>query len=141
MTPDRLLAAPALVALAAAVVCAGLILLLRPLLQRYALARPNARSSHRVPTPQGGGIAVIASTIIVTAATAGALPAATPLAQLWTVLPAPGFIAAVGGIDDLHPLPVTPRLLLQTIAAAAVIAMLSSDLRIFPFAPWGAERI
>ena len=40
-----------------------LILLLRPLLRRYALARPNARSSHREPTPQGGGIAVIGATI------------------------------------------------------------------------------
>ena len=38
---------------------AVLIVLLRPLLQRYALARPNARSSHVVPTPQGAGIAVI----------------------------------------------------------------------------------
>ena len=43
----------------AAVTSAALILLLRPLLARYALARPNARSSHVVPTPQGGGIAVM----------------------------------------------------------------------------------
>ena len=32
---------------------------LKPWLQRYALARPNARSSHTIPTPQGGGIAVV----------------------------------------------------------------------------------
>ena len=50
--------APLLVVPLAALLCAGLILLLKPLLQRYALARPNARSSHRVPTPQGGGIAI-----------------------------------------------------------------------------------
>ncbi len=31
---------------------------IRPLLLRVALARPNARSSHRIPTPQGAGIAV-----------------------------------------------------------------------------------
>ena len=31
---------------------------IRPLLLRHALATPNARSSHRVPTPQGAGIAV-----------------------------------------------------------------------------------
>ena len=42
----------------AAVVSSLLIILLRPWLQRYALARPNARSSHNTPTPQGGGIAV-----------------------------------------------------------------------------------
>ena len=48
----------------AALLCAGLTSAIKPLLQRYALARPNARSSHRVPTPQGGGIAVVAATII-----------------------------------------------------------------------------
>lgn len=36
------------------VATAALILLLFPLLRRYALARPNARSSHKAPTPQGG---------------------------------------------------------------------------------------
>ena len=38
--------------------CALLIVALHPLLVRYAMARPNARSSHRIPTPQGGGLAV-----------------------------------------------------------------------------------
>ena len=59
-----LLPAIALVA-AATIVTAGLIVLLRPLLVHYALAIPNRRSSHRTPTPQGGGIAVIATTIAV----------------------------------------------------------------------------
>src|SRR5260370_16257 len=36
-----------------------LIMLLLPMFRRYALARPNARSSHRIPTPQGGGPAVL----------------------------------------------------------------------------------
>src|SRR5690349_8646234 len=36
-----------------------------PLFRRYALARPNARSSHREPTPQGGGIAVVTATVLV----------------------------------------------------------------------------
>ena len=54
------MAGPAIVA-AAAALTALLILWLHPFLVRYAMARPNARSSHTVPTPQGGGIAVIAS--------------------------------------------------------------------------------
>ena len=33
-----------LVPIAAALICAGLIVMLQPLLRRYALARPNARS-------------------------------------------------------------------------------------------------
>jgi len=49
--------------LAAAVISFALLLILRPLLQRYALAHPNARSSHKIPTAQGAGIGVIAATI------------------------------------------------------------------------------
>src|SRR5438477_13035028 len=50
-----------LVLLAAAALTVASIALLYPVLERHALARPNARSSHREPTPQGGGIAVIAA--------------------------------------------------------------------------------
>jgi len=39
---------------------------IRPLMLRHALAKPNARSSHRIPTPQGAGIAVIAANGAVT---------------------------------------------------------------------------
>ena len=53
-----------LVLMAATATSAGLIVVLRPLLARYALARPNARSSHREPTPQGGGIAVVAAALV-----------------------------------------------------------------------------
>ena len=48
-----------------ALLCAALIIALRPVLVRYALARPNARSSHTEPTPQGGGIAVMATTVVI----------------------------------------------------------------------------
>ena len=39
------------VLIGAALLSALLIIVLKPLLIRYALARPNARSSHKVPTP------------------------------------------------------------------------------------------
>ena len=71
MTPPGLISS--LLVLAAAIIAGGLIVLLRPLLRRYALARPNARSSHTEPTPQGGGIAVIAATIVITVAGAAIL--------------------------------------------------------------------
>ena len=51
-----------LVFVGSAMASAGLIWLLQPLWRRYALAKPNSRSSHKMPTPQGGGIAVIAVT-------------------------------------------------------------------------------
>ena len=53
---------------AAAVLSAGMTWAIRPLLLRHALATPNARSSHRIPTPQGAGIAVIAATLLVAGA-------------------------------------------------------------------------
>src|SRR5271170_5310791 len=72
----------------AALIATLLIIALRPLLERYALARPNARSSHKIPTPQGGGIAVIASTMAVTCGASLFLMPGTisPTAPLTTLL-------------------------------------------------------
>jgi UDP-N-acetylmuramyl pentapeptide phosphotransferase/UDP-N-acetylglucosamine-1-phosphate transferase len=53
---------------AAAVISALLIIALRPLLERYALAQPNARSSHKIPTPQGAALAVLIATILLSSA-------------------------------------------------------------------------
>lgn len=123
----------------AAIICALLIVLLRPLLLKYALARPNARSSHRVPTPQGGGVAVI------TAALAAVMLASQFAglrldAGLLTVFSATAFLACVGAVDDLRPIPVVPRLLLQAIAIAAVLAALPKGFQLFGFLPFWGER-
>jgi UDP-N-acetylmuramyl pentapeptide phosphotransferase/UDP-N-acetylglucosamine-1-phosphate transferase len=127
----------------AAVLSTALIVLLRPLLRRHALAQPNARSSHREPTPQGGGIAVITATILVTVGCAGVLGEASSAAtvEVFAVLAATAFIAVVGGIDDLRPMPVAPRLMLQMLAVAVAIAAMPTDLRIVPLMPWWAERL
>src|ERR1700744_5083725 len=89
------------VALIAAVVLSRVITrAIHPLLQRYALARPNARSSHRIPTPQGAGIAVIAATLLVAAAIVALAPAdhlQIPLSLCDATL----FIALVGLADDI----------------------------------------
>ena len=129
--------------IAAAVLSTILIVLLLPLLRRHALAQPNARSSHRAPTPQGGGIAVVAATIVVTVGCAGVLGEMSSAAaiEVFTVLAASAFIAVVGGIDDLRPMPVAPRLLLQMLAIGLAIAAMPTDLRFAPLAPWWAERL
>src|SRR5216683_2774516 len=57
-----------LAVLAAAMLSSGIIWAIRPWLLRHALAKPNARSSHRIPTPQGAGIAVIGATLVVVGA-------------------------------------------------------------------------
>ncbi|MGA4553088.1 glycosyl transferase [Methylorubrum aminovorans] len=130
--------APLLVVPLAALLSAGLILLLKPLLQRYALARPNARSSHRVPTPQGGGIAIIAAallTVVVLAAPTGSALGGVelPVLALSVIV-----LAAIGAVDDIRPLPASLRLVIQAGAVAAVV--LTAEGRLFPDVPLGLER-
>jgi UDP-N-acetylmuramyl pentapeptide phosphotransferase/UDP-N-acetylglucosamine-1-phosphate transferase len=113
--------------------------MLRPLLQRYALARPNARSSHVTPTPQGGGIAVLVATAV-TAPLTG-LFGASQLGEAFPIVMAAAFcLAAVGVIDDLRPIPVIPRLALQLAVVSLVFAALPSQLRIFATIPISLER-
>jgi UDP-N-acetylmuramyl pentapeptide phosphotransferase/UDP-N-acetylglucosamine-1-phosphate transferase len=130
-----------LLAATAAIISAALIVGLRPLLLRYALASPNARSSHRQPTPQGGGIAVIAATTIAIAAAAVFTPASLgdPF-RLTVVFASVIALALVGVTDDIRPLEALPRLLLQAIAVLVVVAMLPPDLQIFSILPWWVER-
>ncbi len=131
-----------LIVAAAALLSAGLIAVLWPTLRAYAMAKPNARSSHLTPTPQGGGIAVVASTIVVVAAAAVALgPAHFDLKAYALVAAAAALIAVVGAVDDIRTLGVRPRLLAQGIAVAMMLAALPDDLRIASMLPWSVERI
>lgn len=130
----------ALIPVTAALMCAGLIVLLRPLLQRYALARPNARSSHTTPTPQGGGIAVMAATAIAVVL-AGLLGAHHQGDAIPVVLTAAICLAAVGMVDDLRPIPVAPRLALQLAAVTLLFATLPSQMRILEVIPVSLERV
>lgn len=121
----------------AALLSTLLIVVLKPLLVRYALARPNARSSHRIPTPQGGGIAVVAAALAL--ASAAMIAAGLPLANFPTVAAAAITLALIGAVDDIRPLPAHMRLLLQ-IAVVAVVVM-TSGIRIFPdWIPQSAEH-
>lgn len=81
----------------------GISLLLTSALRRYALAKslidvPNARSSHTVPTPRGGGVAIVLSFLFL-------LPV-LPLFSLlswsstWGLLGAGVGIAVLGFLDD-----------------------------------------
>lgn len=109
-----------------------LIMVLKPLMVRYALARPNARSSHTIPTPQGGGIAIVITVMTVIAS--GALHGLPGFRELWvaSALLAMTMLAAVGALDDIRPLPVGPRLALQFAAAAALVLILPASARILP---------
>jgi UDP-N-acetylmuramyl pentapeptide phosphotransferase/UDP-N-acetylglucosamine-1-phosphate transferase len=133
------LVAPLVVA-AAAALSGGLIVLLLPALRRHALARPNARSSHVEPTPQGGGIAVVVATAVVALAAVLLTLRPDEGVRLAWVLGAAALMAIVGAVDDMRTMPVLPRLLLQAIAVAVVIAALPPDLRVVPALPWWIER-
>jgi UDP-N-acetylmuramyl pentapeptide phosphotransferase/UDP-N-acetylglucosamine-1-phosphate transferase len=130
-----------LIAAVAAIAAGRLCVLLRPLLVRYAMARPNARSSHSVPTPQGGGIAVLAGAFLALglALLFVAIPPAARhdllLVALATIL-----LAIVGAWDDIRPLPAGIRLVLQAFCVGLVLFFAAPDIRLFPALPVALER-
>jgi UDP-N-acetylmuramyl pentapeptide phosphotransferase/UDP-N-acetylglucosamine-1-phosphate transferase len=126
---------------AATVLCMVLIVLLRPLLIRYALARPNARSSHKIPTPQGGGIAVVGATLAVAVVAALLPPASHPVGSDLSLLAAATvLLAALGALDDVHPLAVSLRLGIQLVAVTLLTATLPADVAILGILPDAVER-
>ncbi|WP_055003429.1 MraY family glycosyltransferase [Pseudomonas coronafaciens] len=101
-------------------VVALLSLALTGLLRKYALARslidvPNARSSHSLPTPRGGGVAiVIAFLLAVTLLTGiGHLSASA----LTAIIGSGGLVALVGFMDDHGHIAARWRLLGHFVAA------------------------
>lgn len=123
--------APITTLLAACAVAAALSFVVASLLSRHAdwlglQDLPNARSSHHRPTPRGGGIAVAAAFLLV-------VPWPLPAGSLshwpvWLPLVAAAMLALVGLVDDLRGLGYGVRLLAQSIAVAALLAVLVQSL-------------
>jgi UDP-N-acetylmuramyl pentapeptide phosphotransferase/UDP-N-acetylglucosamine-1-phosphate transferase len=127
----------------ALVLTLALLALLRPWLLRHVLARPNARSSHRVPTPQGGGLAVVAAWLLViwgaSAWTPGLLE--NQSGRLLALSTAAVLLAIIGAVDDIRPLPQLLRLAVQCLAVGTVLAALPDDFQLVPQIPRWAERV
>ncbi|WP_060481590.1 glycosyltransferase family 4 protein [Pseudomonas sp. NBRC 111119] len=90
-------------------------------LRRYALARslldvPNARSSHTLPTPRGGGLAFVVAFLV--GALGLALWGAVDPSALVAVLGAGGLVAVIGFMDDHGHIAARWRLLGHFAAAA-----------------------
>lgn len=82
---------------------------------------PNGRSSHRVSTPRGGGLGIMA----VSLSGASLLAWLTKSDVAWLTAATAGLLATVSFLDDRRPLPWWVRLGVQFIAAIAVSASLS----------------
>jgi UDP-N-acetylmuramyl pentapeptide phosphotransferase/UDP-N-acetylglucosamine-1-phosphate transferase len=100
----------------------GLVL---PWLRARALDRPNARSSHTVPTPRGGGGVVIAALIVALWAIELAVGAAP--ARMAVVTAAIAALAAVSWLDDRNGADWRLRLGVQIVAVVAGLSVLGID--------------
>lgn len=87
--------------------------LLTGVLRRYALAKglmdmPNERSSHSLPTPRGGGLAIVLTFLggLIALKIAGFLP----VSLFWALFGAGLWTAAIGWLDDILNLPARLRL-------------------------------
>lgn len=72
---------------------------------------PNERSSHSIPTPRGGGLALIAGTF------AGLLALQTGGSETIGLVIVAGLLGALGWAEDLRSIPVGYRLAAQTLVA------------------------
>lgn len=105
----------------------ALSLLLTAVLRRYALARsimdiPNARSSHAVPTPRGGGVAIVLAFLLALALLAA--DSGTGLHGIVALGGAGALIAIIGFMDDHGHIAARWRLLGHFLAAAWALAWL-----------------
>ena len=95
--------------------------LLTRLLRRYALASslldiPNARSSHSIPTPRGGGVSIVIVFLLGLPVLSGMGLLTTN--ALWAFLGAGVWVAVIGFMDDHGHIPARWRLLAHFSGAA-----------------------
>lgn len=100
--------------------------LLTALIRRYALSRlmdiPNARSSHSVPTPRGGGVAIVCAFLV---ALTGLWFSGLVAGDDYLALAGGGLLVAlIGFIDDHRHVPARWRLLGHFAAAVWILAWL-----------------
>lgn len=110
-----------------------LVAMLTELTRRFAVwlgivDRPGASRPHRRPTPYLGGIAIVVGTLL----PIGMLVRDWDL-QIVTIMASAVLVALLGAIDDCRPLRPVWRLMLESVAAAMVVA---TGVRIEFFGNW-----
>jgi Fuc2NAc and GlcNAc transferase len=86
------------------------------LVRHGVMDRPNPRSSHAVPVPRGGGVAIVV--VFLSAVVWMLLNHGIPSRLAWSLVGGGLVIAIVGFLDDRFGLPPWPRLAVHSIAAA-----------------------
>ena len=102
--------------------------LLTSRVRQYALKKdlldiPNARSSHSVPTPRGGGLSIII--VLLLSAVASLFVPNAPVPLLVSLVLATVAYAILGWQDDKHDLPASIRFLFQLLIATIFTAWLA----------------
>ncbi len=105
--------------------------LLRRWAPRNLLDHPNERSSHSVPTPRGGGLAIAAMTLTGLCAIQIINPI-LPSIQFAMFVISCSLVAAISWTDDLGHVPSRWRFLVHVIAAVVVVGA---------FGPWSCLRL
>jgi UDP-N-acetylmuramyl pentapeptide phosphotransferase/UDP-N-acetylglucosamine-1-phosphate transferase len=126
----------------ALIVCALLIIVLTPVFRGFAVSVPTQRSSHSVPTPQWGGLAVSAATLGVSglAILLSGLLEGGARHSLLLVLLAALLLVLLGAADDHYHLGPVSKLAVQAAAVALMLTALPQELRPLPFLPAWLER-
>jgi Fuc2NAc and GlcNAc transferase len=90
-----------------------------PQLRQRLLDQPNARSSHRQPTPRGGGVAFVLVAVVASLLALGSGDRSTTATLPLIALP----LALVGFLDDRHNLPASWRYGVQLATALGLILL------------------
>jgi UDP-N-acetylmuramyl pentapeptide phosphotransferase/UDP-N-acetylglucosamine-1-phosphate transferase len=85
--------------------------------QRRVMDHPNDRSLHDQPTPRGGGVGIVAPTVVILASAAWWTP---PAPALWLAVLSLS-IAVVGLVDDVRGLSAVVRLVFQLLVATVFV--------------------
>ena len=119
----------------AAIGAMGTVLARRYALQRNLLDHPGDRRSHHVPTPRGGGVAIVSALLIAAVALAVRDPAQRVLLAGFGI--GLTLVAGVGMVDDHRPLSPWLRLMVHALAGlvfAGAIQLALGDLWLALFA-------
>jgi Fuc2NAc and GlcNAc transferase len=118
--------------------------ILTGLYRRYAIRRrvvdvPTARSSHTIPTPRGGGIAIVVSFLAILVVARGVL--SVPSQTLAAIAGAGASMALVGFLDDHGHVPAGWRLLTHFAGAAWALGWLGDAWipELFGLAAWSVR--